>query len=122
LDFEKGMDKNFDTPKGLKAIHELAKALNKYIEGEINHGTLQEAFEMYKLLLDTFGLIIKGSEVSLGADDKTIDELLNLIIDLRNEARKNKDYKTSDKIRDKLAEVNIVLEDSSKGTIWKIKK
>jgi len=121
-DFEKGMDKNFDTPKGLKAIHELAKALNKYIEGEINHGTLQEAIEMYKLLLDTFGLFVKSSEVSLGADDKTLDELLSLIIELRNEARKNKDYKTSDKIRDKLAEVNIVLEDSSKGTIWKIKK
>ncbi|MCK5045381.1 MAG: cysteine--tRNA ligase, partial [Candidatus Heimdallarchaeota archaeon] len=85
-------------------------------------GTLQEAFEMYKLLLDTFGLLVKSSEVSLGAADKTLDELLNLIIELRNEARKNKDYKTSDKIRDKLAEVNIVLEDSSKGTIWKIKK
>ncbi len=122
IDFEKGMDKNFDTPKGLKAIHELAKALNKYLEGEINHGTLQEAFDMYKSLLDTFGLIVKGSEISLGTDDKIIDELLNLIIDLRDEARKNKDYKTSDKIRDKLAEVNIVLEDSPKGTIWKIKK
>ncbi|MGC9780216.1 MAG: cysteine--tRNA ligase [Candidatus Heimdallarchaeota archaeon] len=119
--FERDMDKNFDTPKGLKAIHELAKALNKYIEGEINHGTLSEAFDIYKLLLSIFGLFEKISEGSL-ADNKTYDELLKLIIELRNEARKKEDYPTSDKIRDKLAELNIVLEDSAKGTIWKIKK
>ncbi len=119
--FERDMDKNFDTPKGLKTIHELVKALNKYLEGEINHGTLSEAFDIYKLLLSTYGLFEKISEGSL-ADNKTFDELLKLIIELRNEARKKKDYPTSDKIRDKLAELNIVLEDSPKGTIWKIKK
>ncbi|MHA1212235.1 MAG: CysS/YqeB C-terminal domain-containing protein, partial [Candidatus Heimdallarchaeota archaeon] len=49
-------------------------------------------------------------------------ELVTFIVELRDEARKNKDYSTSDKIRDRLTAMNIVLEDSPKGTIWKVKK
>ncbi|MHA1557555.1 MAG: cysteine--tRNA ligase [Candidatus Heimdallarchaeota archaeon] len=86
-DFESFMDVNFDTPKGLKAVHELSKALKDSSEG-----------------------------------NETTDQLLQLIIDLRDEARKNKDYAMSDKIRDGLSELNIILEDSPKGTIWKKKK
>ncbi|NHK31307.1 MAG: cysteine--tRNA ligase [Asgard group archaeon] len=120
LKFEDVMDVNFDTPKGLKVIHELAKALNKYLKGEINQGTLGEAFDVYKLLIGTFGLFEKSTD-SL-ADNETFDQLIQLVVEIRDEARKNKDYKTSDKIRDKLTELNIVLEDSPKGTIWKMKK
>jgi cysteinyl-tRNA synthetase len=119
-EFEKVMDNNFDTPKGLKVIHELSKALNKYLKGEINQGTLGEAFDVYKLLIETFGLFEKSTD-SL-ADNETFDQLIQLVVEIRDEARKNKDFKTSDKIRDKLTELNIVLEDSAKGTIWKMKK
>ncbi len=119
-DFEEFMDVNFDTPKGLKAIHELSKALNKYLKGEINSGTLLEASIIYKELLSTFGLF-EGIHVS-SEGNETMDQLLQLIINLRNEARKKKDYAMSDKIRDGLSELNIILEDSPKGTIWKYKK
>ncbi len=119
-DFESFMDVNFDTPKGLKTIHELSKALNKYLKGEINSGTLLEAFTIYKELLSTYGLFEGAQDSSEG--NKTMDQLLQLIIDLRDEARKNKDYAMSDKIRDGLSELNILLEDSPKGTIWKYKK
>ncbi len=119
-DFESFMDVNFDTPKGLKTIHELSKALNKYLKGEINSGTLLEAFTIYKELLSTYGLFEGAQDSSEG--NETMDQLLQLIIDLRDEARKNKDYAMSDKIRDGLSELNILLEDSPKGTIWKYKK
>jgi cysteinyl-tRNA synthetase len=120
-EFEVAMDENFDTPKGLKAIHELSKALNKYLQGKINNGTLREAFDSYKVLLHTFGLFEKHSSQS-EEESETTEALLELIIELRNNARTKKDYETSDKIRDKLAELNIVLEDTNKGTIWKVKK
>ncbi|MHA1462983.1 MAG: cysteine--tRNA ligase [Candidatus Heimdallarchaeota archaeon] len=119
-DFESFMDVNFDTPKGLKAVHELSKALNKYIKGEINSGALLEAFTIYKELLSTYGLFEGAQDSSEG--NETTDQLLQLIIDLRDEARKNKDYAMSDKIRDGLSKLNIILEDSPKGTIWKKKK
>ena len=120
-EFEKAMDNNFDTPKGLKEIHELSRALNKYLEGDINNGTLAEAFETYKLLMGTFGLFEKITQ-DTAADNESFDKLMQLIIELRDEARKKKDYNTSDKIRDKLNELDILLEDSPKGTIWKYKK
>ncbi|HUT81208.1 MAG TPA: cysteine--tRNA ligase [Candidatus Bathyarchaeia archaeon] len=121
-EFEEGMDQNFDTTKGLKAIHELSKQLNKYIEGQINDGTLAQAFDIYKELLDTFGLFEKlETETSL-ASNQLFDELVTFIVELRDEARKNKDYKTSDVIRDRLNQMNIILEDSPKGTLWKLKK
>ncbi|NHJ88068.1 MAG: cysteine--tRNA ligase [Asgard group archaeon] len=121
VEFEKVMDENFDTPKGLKEIHELAKAINIYLEGEINQGTLAEAFETYQLLLSTYGLFEKAGKSEAVADSKLFEELMDFVMELRDAARKNKDYATSDKIRDKLASLNIVLEDTAKGTIWKIK-
>jgi len=120
-EFEKVMDNNLDTPKGLKTIHELSRALNKYLDGEINDGTLQEAFDVYKLLLDTYGLFAGLTGGTSSGGEETLNHLMQFVVELRDEARKNKDYATSDKIRDKLNELNIVLEDSPKGTIWKIK-
>lgn len=121
-EFEKVMDNNFDTTKGLKEIHELSRALNKYLEGEINDGTLSEAFNTYRLLLNTYGLFEKTITEMTSEGNDIIDNLMQLIIDLRKAARTKKDYETSDKIRDKLAELNMLLEDSPKGTIWKYKK
>ena len=120
-EFEEAMDKNFETPKGLKAIHELSKALNIYLEGKINDGVLEKAFETYKILLHTFGLFEKIAEQSAEGSE-LLDHVLDLLVDLRQDARANKDYATSDKIRDKLAEIGVVLEDSAKGTVWKIKQ
>ena len=51
-----------------------------------------------------------------------VGPLLELIIELRNDARKKKDYVVSDKIRDALTKLDILLEDTPKGTIWKYKK
>ena len=70
-EFEEVMDKNFDTPKGLKVIHELAKDMNKYIKGEINHGALAEAFDLYKLLLDTYGLFERSGSSDSLTDNET---------------------------------------------------
>ncbi|MHA1245034.1 MAG: CysS/YqeB C-terminal domain-containing protein, partial [Candidatus Heimdallarchaeota archaeon] len=87
----------------------------------INDGTLQEAFDIYKLLLDTYGLFAGLTGGTSSGGEETLNHLMQFVVELRDEARKNKDYATSDKIRDKLNELNIVLEDSPKGTIWKIK-
>jgi len=121
-EFEQVMDNNFDTPKGLKIIHELAKSLNKYLEGDINPGVLQEAFTIYKTLLGTFGLFEKLSLKDAALQgDKLTDELLNFLIEIRNAARKRKDFETSDMIRDRLAKLDVILEDTPKGTVWKHK-
>jgi cysteinyl-tRNA synthetase len=51
-----------------------------------------------------------------GTDD--IDDVMNLVIKLRNEAKANKDFVTSDRIRDELGAIGIQLKDSKEGTLW----
>jgi cysteinyl-tRNA synthetase len=45
---------------------------------------------------------------------------MELILDLRQQARANKDWTTADKIRDKLVETNIIVKDGKEGTSWSI--
>ena len=53
-----------------------------------------------------------------GNGNGVLDGLMNLIIDIRQEARSKKDWPTSDKIRDTLKELEIQLKDSKEGTTW----
>jgi cysteinyl-tRNA synthetase len=52
------------------------------------------------------------------ADNDDLPKILNLIVELRNEAKANKDYATSDKIREGLSKVGFQLKDSKEGTLW----
>jgi len=53
-----------------------------------------------------------------GGDDGALDGLMQLVIDLRQTARENKDFATSDTIRDRLAAISVTLEDRPGGTEW----
>jgi len=68
-------------------------------------------------IFDIFGL---QDEAAASSDDgfKTLDGLMHLIIDMRQDARTRKDWAASDKIRDVLKEVGIVLKDGKEGTAW----
>ena len=48
------------------------------------------------------------------------EDLIRMLIDLRAAARKNKDYATSDAIRDQLSDIGVTLEDRPDGTVWKL--
>jgi cysteinyl-tRNA synthetase len=51
-------------------------------------------------------------------DDEMTGKLLDLLVDIRSNARKNKDFATSDRIRDELAAIGVALEDRPDGTEW----
>ncbi|MEA2070441.1 MAG: cysteine--tRNA ligase [Asgard group archaeon] len=121
-DFEKAMDANFNTPKALKAIHELSTAINKYLQNEtINDGVLLDAFTKYKDLTGTFGLFENIEQTQKAVIREELSgKLISLLIDLRTEARDKKDYKTADYIRDQLADLGIILEDTGDTTTWKL--
>ena len=74
---------------------------------------LQQKFKVY--LEDIFGLTY-----STGADDNTLQGVMQLLIDIRKEAKTKKDYSTSDKIRKQLATLGIELKDEKDGSMsWK---
>jgi cysteinyl-tRNA synthetase len=59
-----------------------------------------------------------GIETGIVSSDSKLAPVMDLVIDLRQQARDNKDWTTSDKIRDGLATAGIVIKDTKEGTSW----
>ncbi len=108
-EFENAMDDNLNTPKAISIIFEAINSAyrNKEIADDI-------AFTI-RFLLNLLGFNIDFEERI-----NKLDEVMSIIIEIRQELRKNKMYELSDKIREKLKQVGIILEDSKEGTKWKI--
>ncbi|NQX92512.1 MAG: hypothetical protein HRT74_10395, partial [Flavobacteriales bacterium] len=71
-------------------------------------------------LFNHFVLDIMGLQQDKSSSDSSglTDELMELILNLRKEAKSNKDYATADKIRDVLTEANVTIKDTREGTTW----
>lgn len=122
--FFEAMDNDFNTPQALATLFDFNRVVNTLLNGDqpVAYGTLAAIDETYRTLGgNILGLIpdeISGSDglTTLGLEQ----ELIQILINLRAAARKNKDYATSDAIRNQLAEVGVVLEDRPDGTVWKV--
>jgi cysteinyl-tRNA synthetase len=114
--FIKAMDDDFNTPVALGYLHEISRAINDYLQKPANKGVINEAVSMYKELLSVLGLFEKRTIVN----DELIDNLMDLIISLRNEQRKVKNYVLSDEIRDRLKNIGVEIQDTPDGTTWKL--
>jgi cysteinyl-tRNA synthetase len=115
------MNDDMNTPKALARLFEVVTRINSIKDGHLpadslSEATLQRLKESFKALtFDIFGLL---DEDGSNQDSRVLDGLMQLIIEMRNEARVRKDWPTSDKIRDVLKELNIQLKDSKEGTAW----
>lgn len=114
------MNDDFNTPKALARLFELAPKINGLKGGqlsirEVSADTLQRLKQTFHdFIFDIFGL----KEEQEGGENGLTDGLVQLIIDIRKEARANKDWATSDQIRDTLKELGVLLKDSKEGTTW----
>ena len=117
------MNDDFNTPKALAKLFELASKINGLKDGHldweaITADTLDSLKKLYQsYIFDIFGLKEEGES---GGDNGVLSGVMELVIDLRQNARANKDWGTSDKIRDKLNELNVVLKDGKDGTSWSV--
>lgn len=113
------MNDDFNTPKALARLFELVTRINGLKAG---HLSLQQVstktLEKLKTTFAAFIFDIFGLTHEQSADHHLLDGVMNLVIDIRANARKNKDWPTSDKIRDALKELNIQLKDGPEGTSW----
>jgi cysteinyl-tRNA synthetase len=114
--FEAAMDDDLDTHGAIDALHALSGAINEYLAGETNKGVLLKAASVYRKLLSALGLFEKRGAK---ADDLT-EDLIGTITAVREQLRKEKNYKLSDKIRDDLADAGVIISDTAEGTSWKI--
>ena len=119
--FNKAMDDDFNTAEALSSLFELAKVVNRYRQSDQQKAT--EAAADLKYLANQLGLLqqapeefLKGGQTDAsGLTDAQIDEM----IQQRNDARANKDWAESDRIRDELKEQGIILEDTAGTTGWR---
>jgi cysteinyl-tRNA synthetase len=110
--FEGVMDDDFDTSGALGAVYEFVKEVNVMMNNSsLNKIELSAVLNFLQLVDKVLGVIF--------VEEVTIDSDVEKLIEKRNLARKNKDFKASDAIRDELLERGIVLEDKPQGTIWK---
>lgn len=109
-DFEMYMDDDFNTANAITAWYDLNKLANKYLlENTTSVRTIQYFEEVYQIFSDVLGVPLVGQTQQL------LDEEIEKLIEERNAARKSKDFKRADEIRDMLKEQNIILEDTAQG-------
>jgi cysteinyl-tRNA synthetase len=117
-DFNAAMDDDFNAPKAIACLFDFAKDVNGLLSEcpRPDDATLQSIAEVYNDLAGTvLGLLPANSTTSVNRDN----ELIEILVELRKTARDQKDFATSDSIRDKLAAVGVTLEDGQSGTTWK---
>jgi len=135
--FFQALGEDFNTPQALAVIYNLVSELNKiknkaFSEGKISHQELQ-AYEfavdsLIRNLRGVFGLledyrpqceVKKVVQRELSAGEVFDTRLIDLLIEVRSMARKEKVFAIADHIRDRLKELGIILEDTPAGTKWK---
>lgn len=116
-----GMDDDFNTAIALAALNELGSYVHKLANKQIDATAIAPwVIERLKTVFSAFIFDIFGlkDESGTDSDDGTVDGLMDLILDIRKSAREQKDWPTSDKIRDGLAAVGIAVKDGKEGSSW----
>jgi len=115
-EFEEFMDDDLSSPKVIANMFELAPVINSLKDGLIPTGAL--AASTIKLMQEkfhTFLEVIFGLRSENTANNDMLKGVMQLLIDIRKEAKGKKDFATSDKIRNQLTEIGILLKDEKDG-------
>jgi len=120
--FLEAMDDDFNTAIALGVLFDMARQTNTWLNAgaPLSAATLAAIDAQYSALAgDVLGLLPArfGSE---GEKAGLTDGLLGLLLELRQEARKSKDFARADHIRNRLNELGVALEDGPDGTRWRI--
>ena len=121
--FESNLDDDFNTPKGVAIIFDFVKSVNTVISQNENidisfYKDVKTFLE--KTAQDVLGIVNFENSKQISFDSKE-NELVELLIEIRSDAKKNKNYALADMIRDKLSEIGFQLVDTKSGTTFKKK-
>ena len=122
-EFEEAMDDDFNTPVALASLNKFLSRANSLITTPTSAaaGTLEEALATLDAIGEVLGLYRQRMvpQAAPAGTQAVAQVLIELLIELRNDARKRKDFAAADRIRTRLRELGILLEDEAKGTTWK---
>ncbi len=122
------MDDDFNTGGAVGVLFDLRKTLNAFIsdhkldsasaeKGQVP--SLTAGMTLLKELALMLGVFREAKQKAASTDDGTLDGLMQLVIQIRADARKNKNFAVADLIRNKLNELKITLEDRTDQTLWR---
>jgi len=112
--FEAAMDDDFNTAAALGHIFDLVKAINTARDAGIGGEPFAQAQATLKELTDILGLRLQPKQAASSDAVPFVD----LLVDVRSELRKARQWALADMIRDRLAELGVLLEDTREGTTW----
>ena len=124
-DFHEAMDDDFGTSRALAALHGIVGAVNRV--GAEASASFAPSEEGGKRLAAARETLVRLSQIlGLSLDERRVErglatELVQLLVDVRGKAREAGQYAIADKIRSRLAELGIVLEDRADGTTWRLR-
>jgi cysteinyl-tRNA synthetase len=112
--FKAEMDNDLNIPGALSVIFDFLREINRLMDTkDVSKSNVNEIYSTMIRLDTVLGL--------LKTDDENISKKIKDLIDRREEARRSKDWKKSDQIRNELLENGIILEDTLEGVKWKKK-
>lgn len=112
--FVESMDDDFNSAGALAGLYELVRAINQTRADGASDADLKAAQNTLLELTSVLGLTLQQEKKG----DQAVDGFVDLLIEVRKEMRANKLWALSDRIRDRLAELGVVLEDSKEGSSW----
>lgn len=126
--FLEAMDDDFNTGGAVGVLFDLRKTLNAFVNDHkldaanadpAGIAALTAGMVLLKELSGLLGVFRKPRPAVAGADDGLVDGLMQLVIQIRADARKNKNFAVADLIRNRLNELKITLEDRTDQTLWR---
>ena len=109
------MDDDFNSAGALGYLFELVRVINQARADGATDAELKPAQDLLRELGGVLGLTLEQAE----STDHGADPFIDLLVELRTELRKQKQYALGDLVRDRLAKLGVTLEDSKEGTTWR---
>lgn len=112
--FIEAMDDDFNTASAMASVFELGKQINQARADGANDAQLEKLQAIFVELTSTLGLRLSEEQTA----DSNADAFIDLLVAIRRDLRTEKNWAMSDKIRDELNKLGVILEDSKEGTTW----
>jgi len=114
LDFIRAMDDDFNTASAVTALFDLVRALNTAKDANASPDQIKPAQQKLRALINVLGLRLEDKE-----GDTSSEKFIELLMEVRREVRAQKLWGLSDLIRDRLKQLNVIVEDSKDGSNWR---
>jgi len=122
--FRQEMDDDFNTPRALALIFDEVRAINRLLDQKKAKG-IEQRCAAVRVMCDTLGLLQPGyferKKARFLAKSPIKQYEIDDLIRRRDQARQEKNWREADRLRDELSQKGILLEDTPKGTVWKVK-